>query len=93
MRLLDDRANVPLDKVWAYLTKAEAAELLEALNDYLSDTPLRTEWHAHVESDDGRAKELTVAIYDPSASNEDPRWETWFKEDRWVPGMFGETAG
>ena len=93
MRLLDDATNLPVDKVWAYLTQAEAAELLEALHDYFSDTPLSPKWHAHVESDDGSAKELTVAIYDPDAPNDDPRWDAWFKEDRWEPGMFGEIPG
>jgi hypothetical protein len=92
MRLLDDSANVPLDKIWAYLTEREAAELLESLTDYFSETPPLPEWHTHVESDDGRAKELTIAIYEPSASTKDPRWETWFKEDRWEPGMFGAPA-
>lgn len=93
MRLLDDGANVPLDRVWAYLTEAEATELLEALSEYFSDTPLLPGWHAHVESDDGRAKQLTVAIYDATATAEDPRWDAWFREDRWVPGMFGDTNG
>ena len=93
MRLLDDGGTVPLDRVGAYLTRAEATELLEALSEFFSDVPLLPEWHMHVESDDGRAKQLTVAIYDPNAPDNDARREAWYEEDRWAPSIFGETTG
>ena len=93
MRLLDDEGNRPLAKVWVYLTEGEARALAAQLATHFQeeeDGP--REWHGHVESDDGRAKELTVALYDPEAQTRDSRWQSWFREDQWTPDMFGDTG-
>jgi hypothetical protein len=92
MRLLDDEGNRPLNKVWVYLTEGEARELAAQLALHFGDEDRPREWHGHVESDDGRAKELTVALYDPDAEAPDPRWRDWFEKDQWTPGMFGDPA-
>jgi hypothetical protein len=88
MRLLDDEGNRPLNRVWAYLTEGEARELAIQLATYFDDVDGPREWHGHVGSEDGSAKELTLAIYDPDAPTADPRWREWFENDRWTPGMF-----
>lgn len=88
MRLLDDDSNRPVNKVWVYLTEGEARAMAQQLAGLFADDPPPREWHSHVESDDGRAKELTVALYDPDDESGDPRWRGWFKDDRWEPGMF-----
>ena len=92
MRLLDDEGNRPLNKVWLYLTEHEARELAESLAVHFTEGEDLGEWHAHLESEDGRAKEVTVAIYDPDAPHGDARWRDWFAQDRWTPEMF-EDAG
>ncbi len=88
MRLLDDEGNHPLNRVWVYLTEGEARALLNHLATHFQENGT-SEWHCHIESDDGRAKELTVALYDPNEQTQDSRWQNWFREDEWTPGMFG----
>lgn len=88
MRLLDDEANRPLNRVWVFITAEEARVLQLQLSALSSDEHHSQDWHSHVESADGRNKELTLALYDPDAGTGDPRWRAWFKEDRWEPGMF-----
>jgi hypothetical protein len=62
MRLLDDESNNPINKAWVFVTESEARELAEALYQYFSEDDRTLEWHCHVESQDGRAKELTLAL-------------------------------
>jgi hypothetical protein len=62
--------------------------MAEQLATLFEDGSPSREWHSHIESDDGRAKELTLALYDPNAVSGDPRWRGWFQDDRWEPGMF-----
>jgi hypothetical protein len=88
MRLLDDDRNRPVNKVWIYLTEDEARSMAQQLATLFEDDRASREWHCHVESDDGRAKELTLALYDPHEESGDLRWRGWFKDDRWEPGMF-----
>ena len=90
MRLLDDESNRPLNKIWVYLTEGEARTLAGQLTALFADNERPGEWHSHVGSDDGSAKELTLALYDPEAQTGDRRWQDWFKDDRWTPGMFDE---
>jgi len=49
-----------LEEVWVYLSPAEAAELLVALEDRASDPSPDREWHTHLRDSAGR--ELTIAI-------------------------------
>ncbi len=88
MRLLDDEGNRPVNKVWVYLTKGEARSIARQLAALFDDDSPSGEWHSHVESEDGRGKELSLALYDPDADSGDPRWHSWFKYDQWEPGMF-----
>jgi hypothetical protein len=88
MRLLDDEGNRPLNKIWVYLTEGEARMLAGQLTALFADDERPREWHSHVESDEGRAKELTLALYDPEVRTDDQRWQDWFKDDRWTSDMF-----
>jgi hypothetical protein len=49
-----------LEGVWVYLTPAEAAELLVALEDRANDPVPDPDWHTHLTDSTGR--ELTIAI-------------------------------
>jgi hypothetical protein len=49
-----------LEEVWVYLTPAEAAELLVALEDRANDPSPDPDWHMHLTDSAGR--ELTIAI-------------------------------
>jgi hypothetical protein len=49
-----------LDELWVYLTPAEAAELLLALEDRANDPVPDPDWHTHLT--DSRGRELTIAI-------------------------------
>lgn len=88
MRLLDDEGNRPLNKIWVYLTEGEARTLAGQLAALFAEDERPREWHSHIESDDSRAKELTLALYNPEAQAGDQRWQDWFKDDRWTPDMF-----
>lgn len=88
MRMLDDDTNRPLDRAWLYLSSNEALLLLEHLRYYFGEESDRTDWHTHIESEDGTGKEVTVAIYDPAEPQKDERWEAWFRADQWTPDMF-----
>jgi hypothetical protein len=88
MRLLDDDANRPLDKIWVYLTVGEAREIAAQLSALFDEERHSHDWHSHFVGDDGASKELTLALYDPDAQTGDPRWHEWFKDDRWEPSMF-----
>jgi hypothetical protein len=63
MRMIDDERDTPVNRLWLYLTESEAAALLEALHHRLDDPD--PQWHAHVQSDHGADRTLTVAVYDP----------------------------
>jgi hypothetical protein len=73
MRILDDEANAPINSVWVYLTRREALDLATQLDEYFREEPPDLDWHGHLTSDDGQAKEMTVAIYDPTAPSK-PEW-------------------
>jgi hypothetical protein len=60
-----------LNKIWVYLTEGEARALAVQLSTLFDDDQRPNEWHSHFESDDGRAKELTLALYDPDAQTGD----------------------
>ena len=60
MRILNEVADKPLNAVTLYLTKAEASELRDSLEQLLVD-PLGR--HEHISSSD-HAQEVTICIYD-----------------------------
>jgi hypothetical protein len=60
MRILDQDNDRPVNAVTLYLTKSEASELRDSLEDILADPVGR---HEHTSSND-YAKEITVCIYD-----------------------------
>jgi len=64
---MESEPGSELREVWVYLTPAEAAELLVALEDRANDPSPDPDWHTHVTDSAGR--ELTIAI----GGGEDPR--------------------
>jgi hypothetical protein len=60
-----------LEEVWVYLTPAEAAELLVALEDRANDPVPDPDWHTHLTDSSGR--ELTIAIESGTASRHSHR--------------------
>jgi hypothetical protein len=60
VRILNEQTDKSLDAVIVYLTKQEAAELKDSLEQILADHEGR---HEHISSEDYR-KELTVCIYE-----------------------------
>jgi hypothetical protein len=52
----------PVKTVWAYLTRAEAVELWDALNAWATE-PGDPGWHCHIGGPEG--SELTIAIGEP----------------------------
>jgi hypothetical protein len=57
---MESEGGSELHDVWAYLTPAEAAELLVALEDRANDPSPDPDWHTHLTDSAGR--ELTIAI-------------------------------
>jgi hypothetical protein len=57
---LESEPGNDLQEVWAYLTPAEAAELLVALEERANDPAPDPEWHTHLT--DAAGRELTIAI-------------------------------
>ena len=57
---MESEPGSALSEVWVYLTPAEAAELLVALEDRANDPSPDLEWHTHLTDSAGR--ELTIAI-------------------------------
>jgi hypothetical protein len=60
MRILNEDADKPLNAVTLFLTKTEASELIDSLEQLLVDALGR---HEHVSSTD-HAQEVTICIYD-----------------------------
>jgi hypothetical protein len=56
------RVIAHLAKVWVYLTGGEARALAAQLAAHFQEEDGPGEWRGHVESDDGRAEELTVDL-------------------------------
>jgi hypothetical protein len=63
MRLLNEDANKPLDRLTIYLTQSEAEELRDSVVLLLKE-PCGN--HSHVPSSDFQ-KEITVCIYSPES--------------------------
>ena len=61
MRLLDEETNLPVRRILLLLTKEEAHELRDALEDCLRQPH---GWHSHI-PDAEYEREVTVAIYVP----------------------------
>jgi hypothetical protein len=59
---MESEPGSELHEVWVYLTPAEAAELLVALEDRANDPMPDPEWHLHLT--DAADRELTIAIGD-----------------------------
>jgi hypothetical protein len=79
LRILDEQVNKSLDAAIIYLTKQEAAELRDSLEQLLAEQLGR---HEHISSDDYR-KELTVCIYDPNQLDQfDERSKRLIIEDK-----------
>jgi hypothetical protein len=57
---MESEGGSELQDVWVYLTPAEAAELLVALEDRANDPSPDPDWHTHLTDSAGR--ELTIAI-------------------------------
>jgi len=57
---LESESGGELQEVWAFLTPAEASELLVALEERANDPSPDPEWHTHLTDEAGR--ELTIAI-------------------------------
>jgi hypothetical protein len=57
---MESEPGAELQDVWVYLTPAEAAELLVALEDRANDPSPDPDWHTHLTDSTGR--ELTIAI-------------------------------
>jgi hypothetical protein len=57
---MESEPGSELKDVWVYLTPAEAAELLVALEDRANDPSPDPDWHTHLTDSAGR--ELTIAI-------------------------------
>ena len=92
MRIVDDEANRPQNRVWCLLTRHEIRTLHEHLTEYLAHDQDDPGWHCHIESEDGRDKELTVAVYDPTGgAAADEHWARWYRDDTWHAGMFEST--
>ena len=81
MRMIDDERDTPVNKLWLYLTETEAAALTEALRYRLDDPD--PEWHAHIRSDHGSNKSLTVAVYKPESVPNDPKIGPFLERDEW----------
>jgi hypothetical protein len=64
---MESEPGTELPEVWVYLTPAEAADLLVALEDRANDESPDPDWHTHVTDSAGR--ELTIAI----EGGEEPR--------------------
>jgi hypothetical protein len=60
-----------LEEVWVYLSPAEAAELLVALEDRANDQSPDPDWHLHLTDSAGR--ELTIAIESDGATRHSHR--------------------
>jgi hypothetical protein len=63
---IESEPGTELEEVWVYLTPAEAAELLVALEDRANDPAPEPDWHTHLRDSTGR--ELTIAIDSAAAS-------------------------
>ena len=67
MRLFDNSSDKGLTDIILLLTRSEAAELRDSLNDVLKQTKWQ-DYHLHV--DDSEYKhEITVALYEPDSPN------------------------
>lgn len=71
--LIESDPGKQLREVWVYLSDAEALDLREALDDYLS-APSAPGWHCHVTDQDGN--ELSIGVGPP----DDPRFASRFAE-------------
>ena len=69
--LMESDPGKQIKEVWAYLSDAEALELAEALNEYLSE-PQAPGWHCHIADSDGN--ELSVGVGEP----DDPSFASRF---------------
>lgn len=65
MRILDESSDKPLNNIILYLTKTEASELLDSLNEIIKKPSNN---HTHI-SGENYQKELTVCIYDTQDLN------------------------
>ena len=63
MRILDVEGDKSLSEIALYLTRPEANELMDSLEQLLAD-PNPNSRHEHVSSSDYK-NEITVCIYDP----------------------------
>jgi hypothetical protein len=63
---IESEPGIEPQEVWVYLTPAEAAELLVALEDRANDPSPDPEWHTHLTDSAGR--EVTIAIEGTAAS-------------------------
>jgi len=61
MRILDEERNNSVDRATLLLTRSEAQELLDSLQELLANSK---EQHTHVPSEDYQ-KEITLAVYEP----------------------------
>jgi hypothetical protein len=81
MRMIDDEQDLPVNRLWLYLTESEAVSLAEALRHRLEDPD--PQWHAHIDSDHGDGKSLTVAVYNPASVPDDPKIGPFLERDEW----------
>ncbi len=65
MRLLDQETDNKLNQVTIFLTKSEAKEMIDSLQELISNPG---ENHQHVSSEDFQ-KEITICIYDQNSLN------------------------
>ena len=68
---MESEPGSELEEVWAYLTPAEAAELLVALEDRANDPSPDPDWHVHLTDSSGR--ELTIALWNEQAARHSHR--------------------
>jgi hypothetical protein len=79
--MIDDERDRPVNRLWLYLTEKEITDLFEALRYRLEDPD--PEWHAHIESDHGSNKSLTIAVYDPASVPSDSKIGPFLERDDW----------
>jgi len=60
--LIETEPGQVVKEAWAYLSEAEARELLAALNEYFSE-PQAPGWHCHITDSEGN--ELSVGVGEP----------------------------
>ncbi|MEO2073788.1 MAG: hypothetical protein ABGX20_00005 [Bacillus sp. (in: firmicutes)] len=62
MRIFDEDNKIPIKNVSIFLTRSEAAEMVDSLNDILENFQHNAD-HAHINDNDYK-REITICVYE-----------------------------